>query len=180
MVFTYDGDLEMTPKLYINKIDTTIGNLWLASTDKGLAIISFGKNGKSYFDSMIEKDFKDYEIKVGKTQNRETEKQLKSYLAGKLKKFTLKLDWRGTPFQIKSLKRVAKIPYGKVSTYGSIAAAIGHPKAFRAVGSANAGNRLPLVIPCHRVLAANGLGGYGGEVSLKRRLLKMEGVETDS
>ncbi|MCK4301404.1 MAG: MGMT family protein, partial [candidate division Zixibacteria bacterium] len=69
---------------------------------------------------------------------------------------------------------VARIPYGRTCTYGEIARAVGHPRASRAVGGANANNNLPLVIPCHRVVAANGLGGYGGGLAMKRRLLKIE------
>lgn len=164
-------------KLYVNSIKTSIGPLWLASTEKGLAVVSFGKSGRRHFNSVVEKDFKGYEILPGNTQNKAAEKQIKAYLAGKLQKFSLNLDMRGTPFQVKALKKVARIPYGKVATYGTIAAQIGSPNAGRAVGSANAGNRLPLVIPCHRVVASGGLGGYGGGVSLKKRLLKMEGIE---
>ncbi len=167
----------MMEKLYVNSIKTSIGSLWLASTEKGLAVVSFGKNGRQHFNSVVEKDFKRFEVVPGNTKNRSAEKQIKAYLAGKLKKFSLKLDMRGTPFQIKALKKVARIPYGKVATYGAIAAEIGNPGAGRAVGSANARNRLPLVIPCHRVVASGGPGGYGGGLSLKRRLLKMEGIE---
>lgn len=164
-------------KLYIHKFTTPIGWFRVASTEKGLALVSFGKNGRMYFDSAIEKDYKDYEIVVGGTENRKAEKQIKAYFAGRLKKFSLQLDLRGTSFQIKTLKKVASIPYGKVATYDQIAGAVGHPKASRAVGNVNAGNRLAIVIPCHRVVASNGPGGYGGDVELKKRLLNFEGVK---
>ncbi len=74
------------------------------------------------------------------------------------------------------LERVAAIPYGHTLTYGAIARAIGKPGAARAVGAANARNPLPLLIPCHRVVASNGLGGYGGGLAMKRRLLELEGL----
>ncbi|TET95557.1 MAG: MGMT family protein, partial [Candidatus Zixiibacteriota bacterium] len=71
---------------------------------------------------------------------------------------------------------VARIPYGRTMTYGEVARAVGSPKACRAVGTANAQNNLPLVIPCHRVVASSGLGGYGGSVEMKKRLLRLEGA----
>ncbi|MCK4574155.1 MAG: MGMT family protein, partial [candidate division Zixibacteria bacterium] len=98
------------------------------------------------------------------------------FMAGTLKKFNVKLDIQATPFQKKVLARVAEIPYGKTMTYGDVAAAVGNPRASRAVGTANARNNLPLIIPCHRVVALNGIGGYGGSEELKRKLLQMEGA----
>jgi O-6-methylguanine DNA methyltransferase len=96
------------------------------------------------------------------------------YLEGKLQRFSLKLDLRTTPFRRRVLKEVAAIPYGEVKTYGEIALLAGKPKASRAVGSANACNPIPIVIPCHRVVAATGLGGFAGGVKMKKSLLEME------
>ena len=80
-------------------------------------------------------------------------------------------------FYQKVLFTVMKIPYGEVRTYREIAIETGSPNAYRAVGSANAKNLIPIIIPCHRVVAANGnLGGYGGGLSIKKYLLKMESV----
>lgn len=93
-----------------------------------------------------------------------------------MKKFHLKLDLSGTPFQKKVLRKIAAIPYGRTKTYGSIAAAVGHPHASRAVGSVNARNPLPIVIPCHRVVGASGPGGYRYGLKIKKNLLKLEGV----
>lgn len=176
MVHTNEGIGGRMKKLYVHKFNTPIGSVRVASTEKGLALVSLGKDGKAQFDSAIDRDFDDHQFLAGGSINKRAEKQIKAYLAGRLKKFNLPLDLKGTPFQIKALKRVASIPYGQVRTYGKIASAIGKPKAFRAVGSANAKNRLPLVIPCHRVVAAGGLGGYGGGLALKKRLLRLEGV----
>jgi O-6-methylguanine DNA methyltransferase len=164
-------------KLYTHNFDSSIGRIHLASTDRGLAIISIGKNGKRNFDSAVDRDFKGWELADGGNENKKAENQLSKYLSGKLKRFNLKLDVKGTPFQLKALKKIATIPYGEVRTYGQIAKALGSPKASRAVGNANARNRLPIVIPCHRVIAANGLGGYGGGLSLKRHLLTSEGIK---
>ena len=81
------------------------------------------------------------------------------------------------PFYHKVLCEVKKIPYGEVRTYREIAKKAGSPGAYRATGSANAKNMLPIIIPCHRVIGNNGnLGGYGGGLKIKKYLLKMEGV----
>lgn len=163
-------------KLFLHSFDTRIGTVRTAATEKGLALISLPGEPRKYFEGKVERLFSDYEIYSGGDVNRQAEKQLTAYLEGRLKKFALKLDIVASPFQKKALKCVAKIPYGKTATYGEIARAIGHPRAYRAVGAANANNNLPLVIPCHRVVASSGLGGYGGGLEMKKRLLRLEGA----
>ena len=162
----------MKKLLHVHQFKSPVGTIGLASTDKGLALINI--TGAARFRERIRKSFKDYEIVSGGTENKKAEKQIKSYLAGRLKKFSLRLDLMATPFQRKVLKKVALIPYGKVTTYGAIARAAGNSKASRAVGMANSRNPLPIVIPCHRVVAADGPGGYGGGLSMKKRLLNLE------
>ena len=104
-------------------------------------------------------------------------RELNEYLRGSRDTFTFKLDLQTTPFRRRALlKGVAEIPYGETRTYGEVARKIGAPRACRAVGGANAANPLPLVIPCHRVVATNGLGGFGGGLALKKKLLAMETV----
>nr|MBN2276141.1 methylated-DNA--[protein]-cysteine S-methyltransferase [candidate division Zixibacteria bacterium] len=164
-------------ELYVHEFNSAIGWIYLGATAKGLAIIALGNNGQSAFKARLKRDYDKYEIIPGGSENLKAEKQISLYLGGQLRKFDLELDLNGTPFQLKVLKRVAAIPYGSLATYGQIAAAIGNPGASRAVGSANARNRLPLVIPCHRVVASNGPGGYGGGLELKRRLLEIEGIQ---
>jgi O-6-methylguanine DNA methyltransferase len=101
--------------------------------------------------------------------------QLKKYLKGELQRFDCKLDFRGTSFQKRVWSALAKIPYGQTRSYKEIAQAIGHPKAFRAVGNANGQNSIPLIIPCHRVIESNGrLGGFGHGVKVKKQLLDFE------
>jgi len=111
---------------------------------------------------------------------REVKTQFKEYFLGERKIFQIPLDLTAaTPFQRKVYKTMAKIPYGQVRTYRWLAQKIGNPQALRAVGSANAQNRWPLVIPCHRILGQNGhLTGFSapGGLSLKANLLKLEGV----
>ena len=108
-------------------------------------------------------------------KNRNALNQLKGYLNGELRRFDCKVDFRGTPFQKKVWSALAKIPYGQTRSYREIAQAIGHPKAFRAVGNANGQNSIPLIVPCHRVIENNGgLGGFGHGVMVKKQLLDFE------
>jgi methylated-DNA-[protein]-cysteine S-methyltransferase len=105
------------------------------------------------------------------------EAQLGEYFAGTRTSFDLPLDLDGTPFQVKAWQALADIPYGQTVSYAEQAQRIGHPKAFRAVGSANGKNPLAIILPCHRVIASDGgLGGFGGGDGLptKRRLLDFE------
>ncbi|MBV9760377.1 MAG: methylated-DNA--[protein]-cysteine S-methyltransferase [Acidobacteriaceae bacterium] len=102
-------------------------------------------------------------------------KQVDEYFAGRRLEFELPLGFKGTQFQVRVWKQLTQIAFGTTKTYGDIAEEIGHPAAFRAVGNANGRNRLPLVAPCHRVVAAGGkLGGFTGGLGLKRRLLDHE------
>jgi methylated-DNA-[protein]-cysteine S-methyltransferase len=103
--------------------------------------------------------------------------QLRAYFAGELHEFRLPLDLQGTAFQQLVWRQVATIPYGETRSYLQIATAIGSPQGVRAVGAANGANPVPIVIPCHRVIGANGnLVGYGGGLPLKKRLLELEGA----
>ena len=107
----------------------------------------------------------------------EAETQLEEYFAGKRTEFSVKLSPEGTPFQKAVWAAMRRIPYGKVVTYGQLAAAIGRPTACRAVANAVGKNPILIVQPCHRVVAANGLGGFSSGVERKRTLLRLEGVE---
>jgi methylated-DNA-[protein]-cysteine S-methyltransferase len=101
--------------------------------------------------------------------------QLGSYFLGTLREFELPLDPVGSEFQVKVWKALRRIPYGETRTYGDIAREVDQPKASRAVGLANHDNPLAIVIPCHRVIGANGsLTGYGGGMNRKRWLLEHE------
>lgn len=104
--------------------------------------------------------------------------QLGEYFDGTRRHFDLPLHLSGTPFQCDVWRSLADIPYGETVSYAELAAMVGRPRAFRAVGQANGANPLPIVLPCHRVVASGGgIGGYGGGLTLKRRLLALEGVE---
>ena len=106
---------------------------------------------------------------------RETCIQLDEYFAGKRQIFDLPLSPKGTPFQQTVWKQLQEIPYGKTISYSQLARDIHHPKACRAVGSANGKNPIPIIIPCHRVIAADGgLGGYSSGLDIKKQLLGIE------
>lgn len=101
--------------------------------------------------------------------------QLRAYFEGRLREFQLPLDMAGTDFQLRVWRHLQTIPYGETRSYSWIAEAIGRPAAVRAVGAANGANPVPIVVPCHRVIGADGkLVGYGGGLPLKKRLLALE------
>ena len=105
----------------------------------------------------------------------ETERQLNDYFGGKRKSFSLKLDFSGTEFQKRVWAALLTIPFGETRTYGQLALHLGNPKATRAVGAANGRNPVAVIVPCHRVIGANGtLTGYGGGLPRKKWLLDHE------
>jgi methylated-DNA-[protein]-cysteine S-methyltransferase len=106
---------------------------------------------------------------------REAARQLDQYFAGKRRSFDVPLALDGTPFQEQVWLALAEIPYGETISYAELARWVGRPQAFRAVGQANGANPIPIILPCHRVVAADGtIGGYGGGLPTKRRLLALE------
>ena len=105
-------------------------------------------------------------------------RELEEYFAGTRKEFTFPLDLRGTEFQKRCWNALLAIPYGETRSYADQARAVGSPNGFRAVGMANGDNPIAIVVPCHRVITSDGkLGGYGGGLDLKEKLLKLEGAE---
>jgi methylated-DNA-[protein]-cysteine S-methyltransferase len=105
----------------------------------------------------------------------EAGRQLRAYFAGELRRFDVPLDLVGTEFQVVAWRALADIPYGTTISYGEQARRLGRPRAVRAVGAANGRNPLPIVLPCHRIVGADGsLVGFGGGLSLKQRLLEHE------
>lgn len=163
-------------RIFVNSFDTSFGRMSTAATDEGLVLITLPGPDSDYLERQLRRHYADHRIEQGGAINRQAEQELKAYLEGNLREFRVKQCLSGTPFQRQVLGQVARIPYGETRTYGEIAAALGKPKASRAVGSANGSNRLPIIIPCHRVVASSGLGGYGGGLEMKRKLLQMEGA----
>lgn len=104
------------------------------------------------------------------------ERQLTEFFAGRRQAFDLPLAATGTEFQRLVWEGLREIPFGETISYGELARRIGRPRALRAVGAANGANPLPIIMPCHRVIGANGkLTGFGGGLEIKRRLLELEG-----
>ena len=108
---------------------------------------------------------------------RDLREQLAQYFAGRRRTFSLKLAPAGTDFQQATWRALVEIPYGETASYAEIARRVGRPAASRAVGAANGANPLPIVVPCHRVIGADGsLTGFGGGLPIKRALLELEGA----
>jgi methylated-DNA-[protein]-cysteine S-methyltransferase len=154
-------------RTFYHYYNSPFGRLLLAGDDIHLSLLGFpaGAMARQHFDDWIEnpKPFK------------EAVSQLESYFVGELREFKLKLDVNGTDFQQNVWSALASIPYGQTWTYGQLAKHIGKPRASRAVGAANGANPLPIIIPCHRVVAAGGkLGGFGGGLEMKNSLLTLE------
>ena len=106
-----------------------------------------------------------------------TATQLEEYFSGKRREFTVDLAPMGTAFQRAVWAALRSVPYGKVTTYGTLAAAIGRPTACRAVANAVGKNPILILLPCHRVVASGGIGGFTGGLHRKRRLLQVESIE---
>jgi methylated-DNA-[protein]-cysteine S-methyltransferase len=148
-------------------IDSPYGPLTLVATDGVLCgLYMVGQRQRPPEENFGEPD---------DTPFGEVTAQLRAYFAGDLKDFDLPLHLDGTPFQRTVWEQLQKIPYGEIRSYGELADALGNPKASRAVGLANGKNPIGIIVPCHRVVGANGsLTGYGGGLDRKKRLLDFE------
>ncbi len=165
------GKMETIYYSYFNS--PFLRKVFVASTERGVCFVDFVRTEKAFLKRLKER-FPGKIVRDDR-RNRNVLNQLKRYLKGELQRFDCKLDFRGTPFQKKVWSALAKIPYGRTRSYRDIAQAIGHPKAFRAVGTANGRNSIPLILPCHRVIESNGgLGGFGHGVKVKKQLLDFE------
>lgn len=151
-------------------MQSPIGELHIAASDCGLRLVDFGDR-----DFPPQKSNLQWHFSPEATQPYEAE--LAEYFAGKRREFTFVIDLRGTPFQMRCWNQLIRIPYGETRSYAQLALAADCAKGFRAVGQANHHNPIPIVVPCHRVLASDGtLGGYGGGLEIKRKLLNLEGA----
>ena len=161
--------------LYTAVVETSIGALQLVSSERGLAYVELPNASGRGFEGWRKRHAPDSRVEEAYTPNRSAGVQLLEYLEGKRTDFELALDLRATPFQRGVYECLREIAYGETQSYADVARRLGQPRALRAVGAANGANPIPLVIPCHRVVAAHHkLGGYGGGLPLKRRLLAME------
>ena len=149
-------------------MESDVGPLYLVASDLGLQGV-FWKKQKSPMISSLKAN------QPAIRHLAQTLKQLQEYFRGERRDFDLPLDVKGTEFQKKVWQQLAKIPYGQTLSYRDVAQKIKKEKAFRAVGTANGRNPLSIIVPCHRVIAADGtLGGYAGGLKIKTHLLALE------
>lgn len=161
-------------------IQTPFGEMLAGSTENGLCLLEFTDTNR--IDWQFENLEKVFSTSIETCKNKgdkplfnKLDKQLHAYFSGELKHFDIPLDTKGTPFQMQAWDALLTIPYAETRSYQEQATAIGNPKAFRAVASANRNNRISIIIPCHRVIAKDGsLAGYGGGLDRKEFLIKLE------
>jgi methylated-DNA-[protein]-cysteine S-methyltransferase len=156
--------------VFYTVVQSPVGPLLIAATERGLRCVQFHR-GKLPPPATGE-------VWVESSEHlRPYVQQIDSYFRGELREFACRLDLVGTSFQKECWQALLRIPYGETRTYADIAQAIGRPRAFRAVGQANHDNPIAIIVPCHRVLGANGtLTGYGGGLGTKEKLLRLEGA----
>jgi len=158
--------------LYYDRFDSPIGPLTVATDDHGVQHILFAENRHDA------RGRQGWQHDPRHPMVAEARRQLLDYLSGKRRDFDLPLRPQGTDFQRQVWQTLADIPFGETWTYAQLAGRIGKPTAMRAVGAANGRNPLPIVLPCHRVIGADGsLTGFGGGLPTKLALLRLEGAE---
>lgn len=150
------------------QMDSAIGRIYLVASEKGLQGVFLNKQKVAMAESLTAKGL-EHRVLAQAVQ------ELTEYFSGKRKEFSVALDAQGTDFQKRVWRELTKIPYGKTCSYSDIAKKIKNAKAVRAVGTANGKNPHCIIVPCHRVIAADGtLGGYSGGLKTKIKLLQLE------
>jgi len=154
----------------VRHLDSPIGELTLVASDAGLTHVLFP--GDEPVDVGLPADLPQRDDDPTLEQ---AAAQLGEYFAGDRREFDVPLDLQGTEFQVEAWRALAGVPYGETRSYGEQAEAIGRPGAFRAVGAANGRNPVPVILPCHRIVGADGsLTGFAGGLDMKRWLLNHE------
>jgi methylated-DNA-[protein]-cysteine S-methyltransferase len=157
-------------------VDSPIGDLFVAASDRGIATISFDPDPESKLEQLA---------RIGGPRVLRSarsvdlaRRELDEYFEGRRRSFDLTVDLRALPpFTVTVLEELARVPYGETTTYGDLARRVGHPRAARAVGTVMHRNRIPIVLPCHRVVGSTGdLTGYAGGLDVKQTLLELEGA----
>jgi methylated-DNA-[protein]-cysteine S-methyltransferase len=174
-----ESKMDLTPVYYDLLSTKELGLMGIGVSEKGLCFVSMGHSSDSEIRAALKAQFPQSRLTNNPYLVAPARKQLEEYLHGRRKEFDLALDLNTcTSFQREVLLAAQNIPYGETRSYEQLAQMIGKPKASRAVGGALGGNPVPIVIPCHRVLAKDGsLCGFRGGVELKRQLLKLEGAQ---
>ena len=160
--------------VHYTMFNSLIGILGLYYSKVGVCYIAFPTYSEEYVLQWSQKYIQSTP-KLNKINHHPAIQQILEYLSGSRQYFDFPIHHINSEFRKQALEEVARIPYGKTESYKDIAIKMGNPKACRAVGTANATNPLPLVIPCHRVVSHNGgIGGFGGGLSTKKYLLNLE------
>ena len=156
-------------------VDTPIGELLVAASDRGLAAISFDTDDERV-DSLAR--IAGPRVLRSSRSVDGARRELEQYFTRRRRTFDLTLDLRALPpFTVSVLDQLARVPYGETTTYGELARRVGRPRGARAVGTVMNRNRIPIVLPCHRVVGASGaLTGYAGGLDVKQTLLELEGA----
>lgn len=161
--------------VHIAKSRSPIGTFRVASTPAGLAYVELPHPSGRGLAGWLARNVPEAKCVDAVPPNKVAIEQILQYLEGARTEFDVELDLRGTPFQRAVWDALCEIPYGETRSYADIAHAVGRPGGQRAVGMANNANPVALIVPCHRVIAADGsLGGYGGGTAVKAKLLAME------
>ena len=157
-------------------VDSPIGPLLVAASGEGLAAISFRTDPEEQLDRLA-RIAGPRGLRSAKSID-PARRELDEYFEGERHAFDLSLDLRGLPrFTVSVLNELARVPYGQTTTYGALAVRVGRPRAARAVGTVMNRNRIPIVLPCHRVVGSSGdLTGYAGGLDVKLALLELEGA----
>ena len=172
--------------LLFTTVESPVGPLFLAASQRGLVALEFDRRLPG--QQTIRPNPRDLRGERKNVQLQESEQalqpyvgELHEYFAGQRHQFDFPLDLRGTDFQLACWRALLAIPYGETRSYGDIARAVGRPRGFRAVGMANNRNPVAIVVPCRRVIAADGtLCGYGGGLEIKQNLLQLERAGDES
>ena len=171
-------DESLSETFFLTDYQSPVGPYILAGSRWGTVAVKTRERARTFFDRWEKEHIT---VKYDGAHNLELIKQLDAYFAGQLRQFTVPLDLRGTPFQRQVWDILQMIPWGETRSYGQIAAALGRPKAARAVGRAVGTNPVSIMVPCHRIIGSNGmLTGYGGGLDRKAALLKREGAHVSN
>lgn len=168
---------DAVPTLIARSYDSPVGTLTLVASERGIRAVLWDADRpeRAGLEHELVASGDPEAPAAAEAALDATEAQLDEYFSGDRQAFDLPLDLTGTEFQVAAWKALAEIPYGETRTYAQQAQAIGRPSATRAVGAANGRNPLSIVLPCHRVVGADGtLTGFAGGVDVKRRLLDLE------
>lgn len=158
--------------MHFSSYSSPIGYLLLVASERGLRELSFDYDCSRLSAARNKPDWLESDAALAAAR-----RELDEYFAGTRREFTMPLDLKGTDFQLRCWRALLEIPYGETRSYADQARKIGSPRGFRAVGMANHDNPVAIVVPCHRVITSDRkLGGYGGGLDVKEKLLRLEGA----